>query len=68
MQAAIVRTCEMAPQSEEARSLTLLDLVAALIDSGSGDCEVVAAVVHLVHSGKVRLVGQFLGKHISVEH
>ncbi len=50
----------------QARQVTLLDLVAALADSGASEDEVVWAIVHLVNSGRVRLVGQFREAHIQI--
>ncbi len=50
----------------EARRSTLLDLVAALADSGASEVEVVWAITHLVNSGRVRLVGQFREAHIQI--
>lgn len=41
--------------------LTLLDLVAAVSEYAETDREIVAAVVHLVNSGAVRLGGSFGG-------
>jgi hypothetical protein len=40
---------------------TLLDLVRAVADETEDDGEVVATVLHLVRSGRVRLVGSFRG-------
>ncbi len=50
----------------QARRVTLLDLVAALADSGASEVEVVWAITHLVNSGRVRLVGQFREAHIQI--
>ncbi len=50
----------------EARRSTLLDLVAALADSGASEAEVVWAITDLVNSGRVRLVGQFRQAHIQI--
>ncbi len=50
----------------QARPVTLLDLVAALADSGASEGEVVWAITHLVNSGRVRLVGQFREAHIQI--
>ncbi len=46
--------------------VTLLDLVAALADSGANEVEVVWAITDLVNSGRVRLVGQFREAHIQI--
>ncbi len=50
----------------QARRVTLLDLVAALADSGASEVEVVWAITDLVNSGRVRLVGQFCEAHIQI--
>jgi hypothetical protein len=44
-----------------ARDVTLLDLVSALVERTRTDAELIAAVVHLVNSGTVRLCGNFRG-------
>jgi hypothetical protein len=41
--------------------LTLLDLVQAVIDEANTDTEVIATVLHLLRSGRVRLRGNFRG-------
>jgi hypothetical protein len=41
---------------------TLLDLVRAIGEQTADDREVVAAVLHLLRSGRVRLVGSFRGQ------
>ena len=51
----------------EARTSTLLDLVGALADSGANEVEVVWAIVHMVNSGRVRLLGQFREAHIQTK-
>jgi hypothetical protein len=45
---------------------TLLDLILALSDSARNDDEVVATVVYLINSGRVRLCGTFAGAKIAV--
>ena len=40
---------------------TLLDLVTAVSEYASTESEVVATIVHLVNSGRVRLCGNFRG-------
>jgi hypothetical protein len=40
------------------RTITLLDLVAKLLDGGADDGEVVESVMDLVTRGRVRLIGQ----------
>jgi hypothetical protein len=47
-------------EAEPAES-TLLDLVRAVSDQTDDDGEVVAAVLRLLRSGRVRLVGSFRG-------
>jgi hypothetical protein len=49
------------------RDVTLLDLVTAVARCARSDAEVVATVVHLVNSGKVRLCGTFKGARIDVD-
>jgi hypothetical protein len=41
---------------------TLLDLVRAVSEETEDDREVVATVLHLLRSGRVRLVGSFRGQ------
>ena len=53
-------------ESNPVQTLTLLDVVAALADSGMRDNQVVRAVTWLVNSGRVSLVGQFRGARIQV--
>ena len=40
---------------------TLLDLVTAVSEYAATESEVVATIVHLVNSGRVRLCGNFRG-------
>lgn len=57
-------------QQAEARNpevLTLLDLVAAVADASETEEEVIATVQRLLLSGKVKLVGEFLGKDVQVD-
>lgn len=44
-----------------AANVTLIELVKVVSDYAKTDAEVVATVVHLVNSGKVRLCGTFRG-------
>ena len=44
-----------------ARNVTLLDLLDAVSEFAGSDAELVATVVHMVNSGKVRLCGAFRG-------
>ena len=39
----------------DVQTLTLLDLVTAIVDSGANEAEVVATVAQLVNTGRVRL-------------
>lgn len=41
--------------------ITLLDLVQAVCDEARTEAEVVATVLHLLRSGRVRLCGSFRG-------
>ncbi len=50
------RSEEIESQPKPSRILTLLDLVAALVDSGMNDLEVVQSVTRLLNSRRVRLV------------
>jgi len=44
-----------------ALNTTLLDLVNAVSEDAQSDAEVIATVVYLVNSGRVRLCGNFNG-------
>lgn len=44
---------------QTARVTTLLELVQAIAETGASDTEMVATVVELVASGRVRLIGSF---------
>ena len=61
---------EVAPASPapaaQARKITLLELVAAVSEHASSDEEVVATVAHLINSGQVLLIGNFVGKDVRV--
>jgi hypothetical protein len=46
-------------------SSTLLDLVQTVMTETENDTEVVATVVYLINSGKVRLCGTFAGAKIT---
>jgi hypothetical protein len=50
-----------------ARDVTLLDLVTAVSRAARTDAEVVATVVYLVNSGKVRLCGSFKGARFRID-
>jgi len=43
------------------QNMTLLDLVKAVSDHARSEAEVIANVVYLVNSGRVRLCGNFKG-------
>ena len=45
-------------------TITLLDLVAELSAAGGDDREVVAAVLDLLRTGRVRLIGQIRDEHL----
>ena len=45
---------------------TLLDLVAAVAESAQTDREIVATITHLINSGQIKLVGNFLGADVKV--
>ncbi len=64
MNATVLAVEESERHPAQARQVTLLDLVAALADSGAREVEVVWAITHLVNSGRVRLIGQFREAHI----
>jgi len=44
-----------------AQNMSLLDLVKAVSDHARSEAEVIATVVYLVNSGRVRLCGNFKG-------
>jgi hypothetical protein len=48
------------------RYLTLLDLVRAVSEVAANDQEMLAAVAHLINSGKVRLCGDAAGATIDL--
>ncbi len=66
MNTAVLAVEESERHPAQARRVTLLDLVAALADSGASEAEVVWAITDLVNSGRVRLVGQFRQAHIQI--
>jgi hypothetical protein len=51
-------------EATEPETLTLLDLVAAVADASNSEEEVVAAVHHLIDSGRVTLVGNFCQRDV----
>ena len=50
--------------SEAPPTITLLDLVVELSDTGASDREVVAAVMDLLETSRVKLVGQICEEHL----
>jgi len=48
------------------RNVTLLDLVNAISQQARSEAEVIATVVSLVNSGRVRLCGTFKGARIDL--
>ena len=46
---------------------TLLDLVTAVSEAANTEAEVIATVVYLVNSGRVRLCGTFRGARFELE-
>lgn len=46
------------------RESTLLDLIQSIMSEAENDEEVVATVVYLINSGRVRLCGSFAGAKI----
>ena len=48
------------------QTVTLRELVAAVSEFANSENEVIATVVHLVNSGRVRLQGGLTGAHIEV--
>jgi hypothetical protein len=44
----------------------MLDLVTAVAEVAKSDAEVIATVVHLINSGKVRLAGRLRGAHFDL--
>ena len=49
-----------------ARNVTLLDLVNAVAEHARSEAEVIATVVYMVNSGRVRLCGTFKGAHFDL--
>ncbi len=49
----------------QSHDVTLLELVSAMCDVTEDDREVVATIVHMLHSGEVKLCGNFRGAAIS---
>jgi hypothetical protein len=57
----------MAQEATMATDTTMLDLVTCITEVARDDREVVATVVALVNSGRVRLTGNFRGARISLD-
>jgi hypothetical protein len=57
----------MAEEAEMTADTTMLDLVTCISEVVRDDREVVATVVALVNSGRVRLTGSFRGARISLD-
>lgn len=53
------------PATEAAHQSTLLDLIQAVVEVTSSDAEACAAVLSLLRSGRVRLIGNFRGSLLS---
>jgi hypothetical protein len=49
------------------QNITLLGLVNAVSEHARSDAEVIAAVVYLVNSGRVRLCGTFKGARFDLQ-
>jgi len=64
MSAATSTTIDFA-SAEEPLHVTLLQLVEAVSDVTENDVEVVATVMHMLQTGRVRLSGSFRGVSIS---
>lgn len=61
MSAAHPLRAEEALRLRELETTTLLDLVRAIGEVTDDEREIVATVLHLLHSGRVRLCGNFRG-------
>ena len=57
---------DLPEEGEAPRDLTLLELVRAVGDVTEDEREIVATVLHLLRSGRVRLRGNFRGAPLSV--
>jgi hypothetical protein len=49
------------------RQTTMLDLVAAVSEIAETEAEVIATVVYMVNSGRVRLCGNFKGARFDLD-
>jgi len=57
---------EIQASSANHHEITLLELVAAVAETAETDAEVIAVIRDLINSGKVQLVGNFLGADVRV--
>ncbi len=60
---AVQKAAEVA--GTQSHDVTLLELVTAVCNLTEDDREVVATVVHMLHSGEVKLCGNFRGAAVS---
>jgi hypothetical protein len=58
---------EVIGQAQEQQNITLLDLVVAVSEASESEAEVVATVTHLINSGRIKLIGNFLGADVRVD-
>lgn len=58
---ATARTSIARATPSQPEDLTLLELVSAVGEVAEDEAEIVATVLHLLHSGRVRLCGSFRG-------
>lgn len=56
---ATIATNRVIIPSEEHRVTTLLDVVNAVAEEAADDCEAVAVILHMLASGRVKLLGEF---------
>jgi hypothetical protein len=50
--------------AESAVVTTLFDIVRAMVEAGATDTEVVTTLSRLMHSGRVKLIGEFQEHHL----
>jgi hypothetical protein len=58
---------EVIGQAHDQQNITLLDLVVAVSEASESEAEVVATVTHLINSGRIKLIGNFLGADVRVD-
>ena len=58
---------EVIGQAQEQQKITLLDLVIAVAEASESEAEVVATVTHLINTGRIKLIGNFLGADVRVD-